>query len=656
MARTALLAPLWAGIAALGQASQLQPVNHPVISELRYRQHSGVNEEFVELYNPMPRTVDLSGWSLAYKKKTGGNWDVKVVFRRGHALKPGGYFLWGGTAVTTAPDTAETGASGVGLGNSGGNIALRDNTGNDVDRVAWEGGDSAEGRPAAGKNVEGGSLERKAHAGSTGESMSPGGADASAGNGYDTDDNESDFILHNHFAETGPQNTGSPSEPEGDWFVGKGTCAAFPSAVPVCATVSLRLTFRPDSSGILTEVGAIVPRRFGWSFDPSDVRTEGPAANGGTAHMNGDTVRVSGLSLGYPDSVSMVLLSLSAPAQPDTVEFQAFTAGAWFLPIRRCPVVVVEIAVLPILRLHANDGMGVPAAPFGIGARFRTTGIVTAGYGFPFPDRAFLQDATAGVTLFGDRPPFELQTGDSITVEGAVAQSFGTTGLVPDWDRLILHGRNCAVPEPADRSCAELNACFRDDGTEPDESRLVRVPCVAYDSETEIVSDGTGAVRLFTGGASSLTVPSGAFSVVGLLRQRTAGEDGPPVASDFELVPRCQSDLVPLEDPQAVSASAFAEIRSSEGSLGLLPNSPNPFNGETRILFNLPSEGRVRLSVFDARGRKIAVLLRGSCAPGLHVVRWGGEDGAGQPLPSGAYVARLEACGEVRMRKILMVR
>ncbi|MBN2201647.1 lamin tail domain-containing protein, partial [bacterium] len=140
MRRTALSALLCAGIAALGQASQLQPVHHPVISEIRYRQHSGRNEEFVELYNPMPRAVDLSGWSLAYKKKTGGNWDVKVVFRRGQALKPGGYFLWGGTAVTVPPDSAETGASGVGLGNSGGNVALRDPDGNDADRVAWEGG------------------------------------------------------------------------------------------------------------------------------------------------------------------------------------------------------------------------------------------------------------------------------------------------------------------------------------------------------------------------------------------------------------------------------------------------------------------------------------------------------------------------------------
>ena len=107
MRRMAFIAPLVWGAASFGQASSEQPTDHPVISELRYRQHSGVNEEFVELYNPTSRTVSLHKWKLAYKKKTGGSWNVKVVFGRRQAMKPHGFFLWGGTAVSTPPDTAD---------------------------------------------------------------------------------------------------------------------------------------------------------------------------------------------------------------------------------------------------------------------------------------------------------------------------------------------------------------------------------------------------------------------------------------------------------------------------------------------------------------------------------------------------------------------
>jgi hypothetical protein len=658
MRRTALSALLCAGITALGQASSGQPANHPVISELRYRQHSGVNEEFVEIYNPMPRAVNLSGWSLAYKKKTGGNWDVKVVFRRGQALRPGGYFLWGGTAVNVPPDTAETGASRVGLGNSGGNIALRDQAGNDVDRVAWEGGDSAEGRPAAGKNVEGGSLERKAHAGSTGESMSPGGADASAGNGYDTDDNETDFVLHNHFAEIHPQNSGSPSEPEGGWPMESGRCDVTPLSVQVCDTTDLRFTFRPDTAAALTGLVIAAPRGIGWPFQGSDIRFEGKeSAYAGTV-VSGDTIRIDGLFLLFPDSGSVILPRFAMPALPDSLAFPV-----WFvfreglrLPAVRPPVVEVRPAVMPAIRLHANDAGGVPAPPFRVGTRVMVSGVLTAGRGTFFSNRIFLQDETAGLSLSGDGMPENLSPGDSITVTGVLSQIRGLTELRPDWSTLCLHGSEFRLPQPADITCAEVNASFRDNGFEPDESRLVRIPRVVFDPETGTVSDGTGAARLWIDSGAGAEIPRGPFNAVGLLMQEKSGIDEPPYTSDYGVMPRYQSDMMPLEDTSAVAQSGRIEVRPAQGSFGLLPNNPNPFNGETLIRFSLPSAGRIRLSIFDARGRQAALLPDNDFEKGIHAVRWDGTDGAGHTLPSGVYVLRIAACGEVRFRKILMVR
>jgi hypothetical protein len=653
MRRTALLAPLWAGIAALGQASSEQPVNHPVISELRYRQHSGVNEEFVELHNPTARSIGLEGWSIAYKKKTGGTWDVKVVFRRGQVLRPHGYFLWGGDSTAVPPDTAATRASAVGLGNSGGNLALRDSTGVDVDRVAWEGGDAAEGRPVAGKNVEGGSLERKANAASTAASMSPGGEDASAGNGCDTDDNASDFVLHNHFAETNPQNSACAAEPEGGVPAGAGTCDVTPLRVPVCEPASLRFTFRPDSAAVATGLMLAVSGAVEWSFLESDVRVEGKESVYARTTISGDTVRIGGLFLLYPDSVAVILRSIGMPAQPGSVEFPAWIELAGDRPrsAARTPVVEVHPAVIPLIRLHANDGLGVPAPPFSVGSRVMVSGVVTAGCGVFTSNRIFLQDSTAGLAIDADGFPGDLAAGDSITVSGALTQVHGLTELRPDRNTLSVRGSRGGVPRPADVTCAEINASFRDDGNEPDESRLIRIRRVDYDPETGTVSDVTGAVRVMIEEGTGLAIPDGLFDAVGLLVQDKRGAEEPPYTSDYGILPRGQSDLMPLEEPQSAPAP-----ESGGNGLALFANRPNPFNGETEVQFRIPSAGRVRLSIVDVRGREVAVLLNRGGEAGVRAVRWNGRSDTGESLPSGVYVCRLVSGAGIRCGKMLLVR
>lgn len=656
MRRTALSALLCAGIAALGQASSERPAGHPVISEIRYRQHSGKNEEFVELHNPTPRAVDLSGWSLAYKKKAGGNWDVKVVFRRGHTLRPGGYFLWGGAAVAVSPDSAEAGASSVGLGNSGGNVALRDPAGNDVDRVAWEGGDSPEGRPAAGKNVEGGSLERKAHAGSTGSSMSPGGTDASGGNGFDTDDNETDFVLHNHFDDTNPQNSASPAEPADGWPEPTGTCDVTPLDVQAFDAVSLRFLFRPDSAAIVTGLVLAVPEGVAAMIQAADIRYEGKESACAAAVLSADTIRISGIFLLAPDSLSVAFPDLVLPERSGTVTFPV-----WFVsregrrfPAVEAPCVEVRPAVIPAIRLHANDPAGVPALPFSIGSRVMVSGTVTAGIG-PFSDiRIFMQDATAGLCLRPGSVTTELVPGDSITVTGVLDQKKGLTEIRPDWTTLVTHSRGCPLPQPADRTCAEVNAAFLDNGTEPDESRLVRVTGVLYDPEAGTVSDGTGEVRLFM--AADAEIPEGLFDAVGLLVQEKPGIDEPPYTSHYGILPRFRQDLVPREDTSAVSRTDTPCVLSQSRGVRFESNSPNPFNCGTLIRFSLATAGRVRLSVLDARGREADVLLSGFYGKGTHAVPWDGADESGRFLPSGVYLVRIEAGGQVRSRKIMMVK
>ncbi len=95
---------------------------------------------------------------------------------------------------------------------------------------------------------------------------------------------------------------------------------------------------------------------------------------------------------------------------------------------------------------------------------------------------------------------------------------------------------------------------------------------------------------------------------------------------------------LPLGAPLAVSAA------------------PNPFNPRTSLLFALPREGRVKVELFDLRGRLLATLLDEVRPAGRVELAWDGRDGEGRPLSSGAYHARVTAAGQVGSARLLLVR
>jgi TolB protein len=91
-------------------------------------------------------------------------------------------------------------------------------------------------------------------------------------------------------------------------------------------------------------------------------------------------------------------------------------------------------------------------------------------------------------------------------------------------------------------------------------------------------------------------------------------------------------------------------------SLRLDAVSPNPGRGVMTFRFESPTQGRVRLAIYDVHGRRVAIVLDGTLASGLRSVSWNGRDLAGRLVGSGTYFAKLEAGGEVRLRKVLVAR
>jgi hypothetical protein len=79
--------------------------------------------------------------------------------------------------------------------------------------------------------------------------------------------------------------------------------------------------------------------------------------------------------------------------------------------------------------------------------------------------------------------------------------------------------------------------------------------------------------------------------------------------------------------------------------------SPNPFAGRATLSFMLAEASAVRLAVYDALGREVAVLVDGRVEAGSHTAVF--EAGT---LASGTYVYRLVANGQVETGRVTLAR
>jgi hypothetical protein len=80
-------------------------------------------------------------------------------------------------------------------------------------------------------------------------------------------------------------------------------------------------------------------------------------------------------------------------------------------------------------------------------------------------------------------------------------------------------------------------------------------------------------------------------------------------------------------------------------------NSPNPFNSTTTVRYELGTACTVRLKVYDAAGREVAILAEGWREAGSHEVVFNGAS-----VPSGLYFARLTAGEYTAIEKLILLK
>ena len=199
---------------ATGTCSVSLGVDHVVISQLTGKSSTCLTDEYIELYNPAAVDVPIAGYALRYRSSAGSAFTKLIAIAAGEVIPAHGFYLVasaksstgctaGYTSVGTNAAQADATYTAVDMSGSSGQVWLTskdaDPTGlgdpNVVDMIGYGSAAVHEGATAAATPPTDGATERKANASSTSTSMAAGGADFTAGNGWDTDNNGADFVT-----------------------------------------------------------------------------------------------------------------------------------------------------------------------------------------------------------------------------------------------------------------------------------------------------------------------------------------------------------------------------------------------------------------------------------------------------------------------------
>lgn len=186
-----------------------------------------------------------------------------------------------------------------------------------------------------------------------------------------------------------------------------------------------------------------------------------------------------------------------------------------------------------------------------------------------------------------------------------------------------------------------------------DDSNTLRRTCVnqVYSlaaTEFYTLYDGAGPY-LGDGGGPALLDVGGAPQVAGLVSYCSLDGFGATAAARVSAYAAFIEAIMDANPPPSGVAAELPAAR-------LLGACPNPFNPATEIAFTLEEPRDCSLTVYDLRGRALAVLADGPFAAGRHAVRWDGRSAAGRSLASGTYLVRLRAGGSTETRKVVLAK
>ncbi len=119
--------------------------------------------------------------------------------------------------------------------------------------------------------------------------------------------------------------------------------------------------------------------------------------------------------------------------------------------------------------------------------------------------------------------------------------------------------------------------------------------------------------------------------------------------STYKIVPLYEEDIY------------FTDVSNDDVSVlpdeyALHQNYPNPFNPSTQIQFDVVSDSKIKLVVYDVMGRYVRTLVNDNLPSGKYTVTWDGKNNARQSVSSGVYFVRMTTKDFVSVKKMSLVR
>ena len=88
----------------------------------------------------------------------------------------------------------------------------------------------------------------------------------------------------------------------------------------------------------------------------------------------------------------------------------------------------------------------------------------------------------------------------------------------------------------------------------------------------------------------------------------------------------------------------------------LYQNYPNPFNPQTKIMYYLPNNSEISLTIYNAIGKEIRSLVKGKKKFGYHTVVWDSKDNYGNKVSAGIYLYQLRSQGYIKNNKMVLIK
>jgi hypothetical protein len=108
--------------------------------------------------------------------------------------------------------------------------------------------------------------------------------------------------------------------------------------------------------------------------------------------------------------------------------------------------------------------------------------------------------------------------------------------------------------------------------------------------------------------------------------------------------------------PLQITVTGTSVEDSTRPGFPVLAVQGNPFCVGSSVSYTIGDSGKVRLSLYNLRGERVAVLVDEARAAGSHRLIWNGLDDRGRAAPQGVYLCRLEAPRGTASCKLTLLR